>query len=147
MDPQVSPTLGAARDETEAYADGIFPPEKALAHLLGARITAADRVQSVRDWINEALLNSGRSRVVADSVLERIGLKLAYSRGQRYLAVANYNDHLAVIFGETPWAGRCGVLSMATRSLRELPGARAGNSGLRFEGVQIRVTFVPLALV
>lgn len=88
--------------------------------------------------------------------LEAIGLKLAHYDGDGdvprgwWLAIANSHQGLARVF-ETPtrshWAGRSGTVGVWVQAARRVPGAIWAGQVLRFNGVSMRVTLVPLALV
>lgn len=147
---QVAPETLAETSEDVPLA------EQCLNHLLTKTLSiwrnGARRPVSSLIWaaagFNDADGESMDTETAANE-LQTVGLKmLRYGvNGERALAVANYHQGLGEIFRGSKWAGRDGTMGVWVQALRELPGASAAPSSLRFSGAAIRCTLIPLALI
>lgn len=144
-------------------ADDLADWQKMLDHVSTNPMAA----QRNGRWVNAAHLmeiQTGRLAVDGDAVaaqqaaardLEAVGLKLVQSMGEElpkgwWLAIANSHQGLARLF-ETPtrthWAARSGTVGVWVQAARRVPGAIWADKQLRFNGVRMRVTFVPIGFV
>lgn len=145
-------------------ADDLADWRKMLDHVT----TAPLDVQRNGRRVNAAQLlemQMGRIEITGDLVaaqeaaardLETIGLKALKSDGAGalgggwWLAIANSHQGLARVF-ETPtrthWAARSGTVGVWVQAARRVPGAVWADQILRFNGVRMRVTCVPMAQV
>lgn len=128
--------------------------QRCLNHLLtwvadvyrsGAQKTLGTWIELATDWTTTTL-DEAPSLSEARNVLGTYGLKVFEEKGRHWLAVANDHQGLARVYAGTHWAGRSGASGVWVQALRRVKDARA-HSGLRFAGLNVRCTLLPLEAV
>ncbi len=82
----------------------------------------------------------------AQRALATYGLRVVLEDGAWWLAVANQHRELARLFERSIWGARSGATGGWRQTLLRTPGARSRVAALRFEGLQSKVSLVPLAV-
>ena len=124
--------------------------DRCLQHLLTSVIDPwrNGALRTIADWLSEA---AGRGKpdgslgdpASAKNALETHGLKVTSREGYHFLAVATNHQGLSRIFKGTKWEGQSGAPGGWNQSLQRVPRAAKGGP-LRFNGVNIRVTLLPV---
>jgi hypothetical protein len=137
--------------------------QKMLDHMLttpldfmrgGRKVNAAQLLELRLGRVTSGVQDQANVEADAERDLAAVGLKAvhvrgdsAYGKGTWWLAIANNHQGLARLF-ETPtrshWAGRSGTVGVWVQAARRVPGASWDTPPLRFNGVSVRVTLVPM---
>ena len=110
----------------------------------GARTSVAKMLE---EFLGRTADISEAARGRADYDLQSIGLKPFFYEKHWWLAIASYHQGLARVFDGSHWRGKSGAAGVWVQAARRVSGAVVHPSPLRFNGVQFKVTLMPMDVV
>ncbi len=134
-------------------ADTIMDSEACLEHLLLSELDVGHGTRKqVINLLETAVDKYDPACAANDGHLQRCGMRLytemntkAPHYGERFFMVANRHPGLTRLFNETHWQGRPDAMGVWVQALRRCPNSMVLERGMKFAGVTMRGTCIPLS--
>jgi hypothetical protein len=124
--------------------------QRCLNHLLGRHLDiyrSGDRF-TVYQWIMAAAgLADDPDMLKAQKALPSYGLKIEGRGDTAELVIANNHPMLAKLFEGTHWHAPAGQTGVWVQAIKRIPGAKATEAGIRFNGPKCRAYRIRLSVI